>query len=255
MAGKIFVNYRRDDSAAHALNIAQYLERKFGSRNVFIDVDRMRAGQKFADILEERLSSCNVMVAVIGPNWLDVRDDNGGRRLDNPLDWVRMEIERALARDITVIPVVVAGAGLPNRSDLPVELQPLVDYQAASITTNGFRTEMAGLVHDIRSIRGGGQWVRIAAAAILALVLGGGAFAYQAGWVAFPGLNNQQSADQRASVEEAKSRAKAEQDRLAKLEADKQAKADRDRAAKLKAEKERELRESKAKRRAGRYFF
>ena len=66
MAGKIFVNYRRDDSAAHALNVAQYLEREFGSRNVFIDVDRMKAGQKFPAVLVERLTASRVMVAVIG---------------------------------------------------------------------------------------------------------------------------------------------------------------------------------------------
>jgi TIR domain len=114
VAGKIFINYRRDDGAAHALNISQYLERAFGSRNVFIDIDRVRAGQKFPEVLERRLAKCKVMVAVIGPNWLDARDDSGRRRLDEPADWVRLEIVRALARNITVMPVTVGRAPRHN---------------------------------------------------------------------------------------------------------------------------------------------
>jgi hypothetical protein len=158
VAGKIFINYRRDDSAAHALNISQYLERAFGSRNVFIDIDRVRAGQRFPEVLERRLAKCKVMVAVIGPNWLDARDDSGRRRLDERADWVRLEIVRALARNITVMPVMVGGASLPKKDELPEELQPLLDYQAVAITTNGFRSEMAGLLNDIRAIPRPSPW-------------------------------------------------------------------------------------------------
>lgn len=110
MAGKIFVNYRRDDSASQALNVAQYLEREFGSANVFLDIDRLRAGQKFPQVLEERLTQSRVMLAVIGPSWLTVSNEAGERRLDDPEDWVRLEISRALARGIPVIPVLVGGA-------------------------------------------------------------------------------------------------------------------------------------------------
>jgi hypothetical protein len=133
MAGKIFINYRRDDSAPHALNVPQYLENIFGRRNIFIDIDRLRAGQKFGAVLEDKLGQCKVMLAIIGPSWVGAREpETSGRRLDNPKDWVRLEIDRSVARNIPVIPVLVAGATLPSRSDLPPTLQTLVDLKAPS---------------------------------------------------------------------------------------------------------------------------
>ena len=83
MPKKIFISYRRDDSAANALGIGQYLEHEFGSKNVFIDVD-MRARSNFPSILEQRLAECKVMLVLIGPNWPDAKDALGGRRLDAP---------------------------------------------------------------------------------------------------------------------------------------------------------------------------
>lgn len=169
--GKIFINYRRDDSASQALNVAQYLESTFGKSSVFIDVDRLKAGQKFPVVLEDKLSQCKVMVAVIGPSWLGARDEaTGARRLDNPEDWVRLEIERALARGVHVIPVLVAGASLPKKADLPPSLQPLVEHQYATVTTNGFRNEMAGLARDIAELLGPRRrWFYAAGAAALLL--------------------------------------------------------------------------------------
>jgi hypothetical protein len=155
MTGRIFVNYRRDDSAAHALSIAQYLEREFGSDNVFLDIDRMRAGQKFPKVLEERLTQSKVMLVVIGPTWLTAKNDAGARRIDDPEDWVHLEIARALARDLPLIPVLVGGASLPKRAELPDDLKPIVDHQIATLTTNGFRNDMAGLARDVRELLGG----------------------------------------------------------------------------------------------------
>jgi hypothetical protein len=150
---KIFISYRRQDTAASALpiSIGQYLAREFGSRNVFIDVD-MRSGTKFSEMLEKRLSECKVLLALIGPGWLNAQDDQGRRRLDDPNDWVRLEITRALNRSITVIPVRVGGTGLPKRADLPEEIRGLIDHQAAVVSTEGFRNEMVGLARDIRGI-------------------------------------------------------------------------------------------------------
>ncbi len=170
MPGKIFVNYRRDDSAAHALNVAQYLERTFGASNVFLDIDRMRAGQNFPDVLNDKLSACKVMIAVIGPSWVTLTNDDGQRRLDDPEDWVRLEIAHALKRNIAVIPILVGGAVLPKKSDLPDDLKPLLQRHVATITTNGFRNEMAGLVRDIRVIQQGLPWGKVSAA-LLAIVL------------------------------------------------------------------------------------
>ena len=176
MPGKIFVNYRRDDSAAHALNVAQYLERTFGARNVFLDIDRMRAGQNFPDVLNDKLSACKVMIAVIGPSWVTLTNDDGQRRLDDPEDWVRLEIAHALKRNIAVIPILVGGAVLPKKSDLPDDLKPLLQRHVATITTNGFRNEMAGLVRDIKAIPQPMPWGKIGTGAIAALVFTVGAW-------------------------------------------------------------------------------
>jgi TIR domain/Sel1 repeat len=183
MAGKIFINYRRDDSASHALNVAQYLERMFGTRNVFIDIDRIAAGENFHSVLERRLARCKVMLTVVGPGWLDARSDEGLRRIDDPDDWVRLEIVRALDRGIVVIPVLVAGATLPRKSDLPDDMRPLIQHQAAVIGTNTFRNDMAGLVRDIRKVQWGRRWGRVAtAAAIAAIVMGIGAYQFGIPW-------------------------------------------------------------------------
>ena len=169
MTAQIFVNYRRDDSAASAVAIASHLERAFQSHNVYLDVDNMRAGQVFSRELEKRLASCKVMLCLIGPGWLEARDETGRRRLDDPRDWVRLEIERALARKVVVIPVLVGGAGLPKFDQLPETLRPLVERHAAEITTNGFRNDMAGLIQDIRAVPSRPPWrlVAICAAAVI----------------------------------------------------------------------------------------
>jgi TIR domain len=156
MPGKIFISYRRNDEGRGIVHgIQQYLEREFGSGTVFIDID-MHAGAKFKNVLELRLAESKVLLALIGPRWLDVRDDEGNRRLDDPNDWVRLEIAQALKRDITVIPVRIEGADLPKKSTLPGDIQGLVDHQAVTVTTTGFRNEMKGLAYDIR--RDSSRW-------------------------------------------------------------------------------------------------
>lgn len=170
MPRKIFISYRRQDSGANALGIGQYLEHQFGRKNVFIDVD-MRAGAKFPTVLEQRLAECKVMLVLIGPDWLNVTDEQGHRRLDDPDDWVRLEISHALSRDITVIPVRVNGAELPSKTSLPNDIRGLLDHQAASVTVAGFRNEMSGLVRDIRSIPSPWPWRRAGALAAGFLLL------------------------------------------------------------------------------------
>lgn len=98
------------------------------------------------------------MLVLIGPEWLNSRDEQGRRRLDVPDDWVRLEIAQALMRDITVIPVCLGGANLPPKTDLPDDIQSLVDHQAISVSIPGFRHEMSGLVRDIRAIPSRKSW-------------------------------------------------------------------------------------------------
>ncbi len=263
MPGKIFVNYRRDDSASHALNVAQYLEATFGKSHVFLDIDRMRAGQSFPTVLKERLSASKVMLAVIGPSWLTLKGEDGQRRIDDPSDWVRLEIATALTSGTVVIPVLVGGAALPRKSDLPPVLQALTDQHAVTVTTNGFRNEMAGLARDIRAIPGPLPWSKIGGgtAAVLAIALGGWGFAYQLGvpvwWpvkavsappVPTPSAPSNPVSDTKGQTPSAKATdEKARADREAKLIADAEARVRDEIAAKQKAEAEQRQREAAAK--------
>ncbi len=172
MPQKIFISYRRQDSGANAIGIGQYLENEFGRKSVYIDVD-MQAGTKFPAVIERRLAECKVMLVLIGPDWLGSKDEHGNLRLQKSDDWVRLEIAYALKRDITVIPVLINGAQLPDRETLPDDIRGLLDHQAASISLAGFRHEMAGLARDIRSIKTAKPWRlfgTLAAALILALI-------------------------------------------------------------------------------------
>ena len=110
MAGKIFINYRRDDSIGMAGRLHDRLSQTFGRDKVFLDVDHIPAGADFVAYLDSQVAECNVVLVVIGPNWLNAKDESGERRLDNPEDFVTIEIVAALARDIRVIPVLVDGA-------------------------------------------------------------------------------------------------------------------------------------------------
>jgi hypothetical protein len=167
---KIFISYRRDDTAPYALGISQYLQNAFGRKSVFIDVD-MTAGTKFPQAIDGRLRKCKVMLALIGPNWLVSHNNQGRSRLEDPEDWVRIEIARALKRKITVIPVRIDGAKLPDRAVLPADMRGLLDHQAVTLSTETFRNEMNGLARDIRAIRKRRPFMRIAIAIVVALVL------------------------------------------------------------------------------------
>lgn len=170
---KVFISYRRQDSAASAIGIGQYLETEFGRKNVYIDVD-MQAGAKYPAVIEKRLAECSVLLVLIGPDWL---------KLLKPNDWVQREIAYALKRDITVIPVLIDGAQLPDKELLPDDIQGLLDHQAASVSIAGFRNEMAGLVRDVRSIRTPKPWRLfggLTAAIVLSLI--GGIFVYSFGF-------------------------------------------------------------------------
>jgi|SRR6478609_4918266 hypothetical protein len=105
MGQKIFISYRRQDSAASAIGIGQYLENEFGRKNVYIDID-MHAGTKFPAVIEKRLAECKVLLVLIGPEWIKAQDELGLPRLQKSNDWVRLEIAYALKQNLTVIPVL-----------------------------------------------------------------------------------------------------------------------------------------------------
>src|ERR1700758_4207711 len=100
MADKIFINYRRDDSSATAGRLHDRLAREFGEKSLFMDVDSMPAGIDFVAYLNARVEAFDLFLAIIGPDWLDARNATGGRRLDDPEDYVAVEIAAALRREI-----------------------------------------------------------------------------------------------------------------------------------------------------------
>jgi hypothetical protein len=125
VAERIFISYRREDARGYAGRLQGDLSRRYTNEAVFRDIE-IPPGVDFAEHIYGLIDHCNVVLVMIGNGWLDARDKEGARRLDKDSDWVRLEIERALARsDVEVIPVLVDGARLPPREELPPTLAPL----------------------------------------------------------------------------------------------------------------------------------
>src|SRR5262249_25944969 len=150
MVARIFINYRREDSTSTAGRLYDRLALSFGRKNLFMDVDHIPPGVDFVKHLNSQVAACNVFIAVIGPHWLDARNEKGGRRLDNPDDFVAVEIGAALARDIRVIPALVDGAAMPKESNLPEPLKPLARRNAIELRNNQFGRDAEALIEKIR---------------------------------------------------------------------------------------------------------
>jgi len=117
-----------------------------------MDIDSIALGEDFVKAVETTVAKCDVLIAVIGNNWLTSKNDRGDRRLDNAEDFVRMEIAAALKREISVIPVLVDGASMPNATDLPEDLKPLVRRNALKITDTGFDSDCQRLAARISTV-------------------------------------------------------------------------------------------------------
>jgi hypothetical protein len=129
----IFISYRRSDSIAETGRIYDRLVTDFGRERVFKDVDSIPFGIDFADYLDQAVSQCQVLLVIIGKTWLNVTEPDGTRRIDDPNDFVRIEIESALRRGIPVIPVLLEGATMPRSDQLPEALAPLARRNAAQV--------------------------------------------------------------------------------------------------------------------------
>ena len=152
MSGQIFISYRREESRWSARSLHDRLCRDFDPNQIFIDIDAIALGEDFVKAIETTVAKCDVLIAVIGINWLNSKDDHGDRRLDNPEDFVRMEIGAALKREIRVIPVLVDGALMPRSTDLPEDLKPLVRHNALLITDTSFDGDCQRLAAAIRQV-------------------------------------------------------------------------------------------------------
>ncbi|HSG22656.1 MAG TPA: toll/interleukin-1 receptor domain-containing protein, partial [Azonexus sp.] len=147
----IFISYRRDDSPGFAGRLAEALDTAFGADNVFRDIDDIRPGEDFVKAIHNRLQAVDVLLAVIGPDWLGA-SKNGRRRLDDPDDFVRIEIQLALAAGKPVWPVLIGGAVMPVESDLPEAIRALARHQAIVLADASWKNDVARLITALRQL-------------------------------------------------------------------------------------------------------
>jgi glycerophosphoryl diester phosphodiesterase len=171
-AGRVFISYRRQETAWPARQLYDLLVAELGADRVFKDVDNIEPGDDFVERIQWAVGSCQVLLALIGPQWLTVTDATGGRRLDDPTDFVRLEVETALNRDdVRVIPILVDNAKMPTPQELPTGLAALTRRQAVEINPVNFDTRrllrvLNDTLNDVRreaaepSISGVGAQIR-----------------------------------------------------------------------------------------------
>jgi hypothetical protein len=151
-AHRVFISYRRQDSAAYAGRLYDAMVARFGERNVFMDLD-LAPGVDFVERITEAVSACQVLIEVIGPSWATVKDDEGKLRIADPEDFVRLELEIALKRpEVTVIPVLVSGAQMPDRDDLPPELGAIARRNALDLSDRRWRYDVGQLIGALEEL-------------------------------------------------------------------------------------------------------
>ena len=188
---RVFLSYRRDDAGGYAGRLTDALLQRLGPKSVFHDVTAISPGQDYSVAIDRALADSDAALVVIGPGWLTAVTPQGARRLLEADDYVRLELARALGRDIRVIPVLVGGARLPEPAELPDDLQALAQRQALELHNETWHEDVDGLV---RSLRGEPavpanrrrRWLVAGTALIALLALGAGAW-----WLWGPGTGAQ----------------------------------------------------------------
>ncbi len=150
---RIFISYRREDSGAAAGRLYDRLREHFGRDNVFMDIDAIEPGLNFIEVIERTVASCDVLIALIGRQWLTSTDAAGQRRLDDPEDFVRREIATALRRNIRVIPALVQDTSMPRAANLPDDLQPLTRRNAVELRDMYFHRDVDQLIEVLDRVR------------------------------------------------------------------------------------------------------
>src|SRR5262245_7192046 len=146
----IFISYRREDAEGQAGRLFDDLSREFGEKSAFMDVAGIEAGRDFRRVIDSHVASCGVLLAVIGKGWIDAKDESDRRRLDDPMDFVRLETASALKRDIPVIPVLVQGARMPRAEQLPADLADLAYRNAVELTHARWDSDVQLLIKALR---------------------------------------------------------------------------------------------------------
>jgi hypothetical protein len=176
----IFISYRRDDAEGQAGRLFDDLVKYFGPSAVFMDVTGIEPGRDFRRVIDEHVASCGVLLALIGKDWLDAKDQSGARRLDDPTDFVRLETASALKRDIPVVPVLVQGAKMPRAEQLPDVLKELAYRNGVELTHARWDSDVDVLAKQLerhvdpnptRSGSSGSGWLSRRTAIVVALSL------------------------------------------------------------------------------------
>ena len=147
----VFISYRRDDQPGFAGRLADSLGSVFGEDMIFRDSEDIQPGQDFVEVIESNLQSVSVMLVMIGPNWLTASRD-GIRRLEEPADFVRREIEAGLESGKPVVPVLVNGAAMPSETDLPPTITALARHQAITLNDTHWAADMERLANILRPL-------------------------------------------------------------------------------------------------------
>lgn len=181
---QVYLSYRRNDVGGYAGRLADALRQRLGAKSIFQDVTAIPLGQAFTAVIDRALDESDVVLAVIGPGWLTASTPEGRPRLLEPDDFVRLEVARALQREVRVVPVLVGGARLPTAAALPEDLQGLVERQGIVLRDESWYQDVESLARSLRGEPavppGHGRWwprrrVLIAAAAGLLVSAGVGA--------------------------------------------------------------------------------
>ncbi len=146
LPGRVFISYRRGDTAFPASWLFDRLAERFGRDQVFKDVDSIELGDDFVEVITAAVGSCDVLLVVIGDRWLTSTDKDGRRRLDDPSDFVRLEVEAALIRNVRIIPILVDGAQMPSADDLPSSIGLLARRQALELSPSRFEFDTSRLM-------------------------------------------------------------------------------------------------------------
>jgi hypothetical protein len=149
------LSYRRDDASGHAGRLYDLLAARYGAEHVFMDIDAIPLGSEFGEAINRAVASCDVLIALIGRSWLEATDSAGQRRLDDPDDLVRREIESALAQDVRVVPTCVQGAEIPRAEDLPPSLAPLTRRQGFQLSDTGWQDDAGRLIRRLETVDDG----------------------------------------------------------------------------------------------------
>ena len=177
MARKIFINYRRGETLKDAQHLATLLARSFGSHRIFLDLQGIDGGENYVHTLARQVAASDVVIALIGKNWIDLKDEEGNRRLDNPNDFVRFEIAQALQRDIPVLPVLLDGAPVPRITQLPQDMMALALFQAMPLRAESVVQDAEAIARRLKIMldkrRSRGVSMRVTAIGAVLLMIAG----------------------------------------------------------------------------------